>query len=103
VRRLKADGHELIVSSGRANRLVHDEVDRAFAVKQMEFALQRYAIPCDRVDYGNEGKVIADLYVDDRSLGAPVALWQGCYVIDWPLAYTMINDLAARRRHRLSR
>lgn len=56
---------EIIIWSCRANGNLNTD-DRY--IKDMIEYLNRHNIPYDRIDMGNEGKVIADLYIDDKAI-----------------------------------
>lgn len=90
---LKNDGHEIVVWSCRANRKEGLPIERAAAVQGMREALDSFGVSYDEIDDGGEGKVIADVYVDDRGLGCPLTLFYGKRVVDWSVAYPMIQIL----------
>jgi hypothetical protein len=84
MRRLKEDGHYLIIWSCRENR----------EQTAMVNWLLDHGIPFDRINdhhpaniakYGGDArKVFADLYIDDKQLGG---------LPDWEEIYRMINNL----------
>jgi hypothetical protein len=91
IRRLKDDGHEIVIWSARANKDENSKNHRELSMSSMKKFLKNLDIPFDWIDHGHEGKVLADLYVDDRGLGAPLTRYRGKDVINWPLAYQMIR------------
>jgi hypothetical protein len=97
VRTLKSEGHYIIVASGRANRSERSGPDRKLGIWRMVHALRVHGVPYDEIDDGSQGKILADLYVDDKSLGAPLTVFENKYVIDWYVAIPMIEHLVALR------
>lgn len=98
LQKLKQDGHWLIIWSGRANTKKNDPVGRAKGLQVMRDALVRFGIPFDEIDYGDQGKVLADLYCDDKAVGAPLIMFQGEPAIDWPRVYDLIRLHAMAKR-----
>lgn len=99
VQRLKADGHTIIIWSARASHEFPDQpADRARGLQQMKDALDNHGIPYDAIDYGDQGKLRADLYIDDHGLGVPLVPFAGVQVLDWPKAYQMIRLVLVARR-----
>jgi hypothetical protein len=59
----------IIVTSCRTNAMIHSSITERAAQKQiMEKFLRENNIPFDKVDEGIEGKVVADVYIDDRGI-----------------------------------
>lgn len=86
MRRLKAEGHYLIIWTCRTGGLLLEAINW----------LLEHGIPFDRVNdhnpdnvrlYGEGGpKVYADVYIDDRNLGG---------FVGWPLALSMIREMTS--------
>ncbi len=69
IKKLKDNGCYIIIWSGRNNKIINDdELLRRLYLFVMKFTLDLYGIPYDEIDYGVEGKVVADVYLDDRGL-----------------------------------
>lgn len=100
IQRLKDDGHHLVVWSSRASTHGDAPGEREQGLQAMKDALDTTGIPYDEIDYGDRGKISADLYVDDHGLGVPLREWHGQMVLDWPRAYQMIRLLVVSRRLR---
>lgn len=96
--RLKQDGHQLVIWSSRASRGEDRPGEREQGLQAMKGALDQDGLPYDEIDYGDRGKIRADLYVDDHGLGVPLREWRGRLVLDWPRAYQMIRLVAVSRR-----
>lgn len=66
---LKDLGCFVIVTSCRTNAKINSSITNRVAQKQiMENFLRDNNIPFDYVDDGTEGKVVADVYIDDRGI-----------------------------------
>jgi len=76
---LRANGYQIIVSSGRTNRRMVGEEGARQAYSTMKAALDGERVPYDVIDTGDGGKVWAVLSVDDRGVGIPL---RGT-VVDW--------------------
>lgn len=101
MRLLDEAGHYLIIWSSRASTLTdNDPVQRAYALQRMQDALVRNEIPFDSIDWGQHGKIPADLYLDDRGLGVPLRDFRGSRVVDWPKVYNLVRLEVISRRLR---
>ncbi|MCG3173909.1 MAG: hypothetical protein GMKNLPBB_02120 [Myxococcota bacterium] len=70
VRKLKAAGFHIIVSSCRNNsRLFPAANDRDRYLLEVRRFLEQHAIPFDEIDAGENGKTYGHFYVDDRAIG----------------------------------
>lgn len=69
IRLLKEMGSYIIITSCRANTIIHPRLaERLTQVKVMKAFLERNNIPFDEIDDGSLGKVSADVYIDDRAV-----------------------------------
>lgn len=90
-------GHHLTVWSCRNGR-VWGDLNRAESLQKMKAFLDAHNLPYDAIDYGDQGKLLADLYVDDKALGVPLRTFRGNRVVDWPIALKMIRLLVVGSR-----
>jgi hypothetical protein len=95
---LKAMGHHLTVWSGRNNSRLHNDEDRIAALRDMERFLRRHKIPYDGIDEGDQGKLIAHLYIDNRAVGVPLISFLGQQVVDWPAVVQIVRLIDVRNR-----
>jgi hypothetical protein len=66
---LKELGCFIIITSCRTSTLIHPSMAERVTQKQiMENFLRENNIAFDKIDEGNEGKVVADIYIDDRGI-----------------------------------
>lgn len=79
---LRARGNEISIFSARSNR-EHTDPPATVAVESMLRALQEHRVPYDRVELGYDGKPLADLFIDDKSLGVPLMIFREQIVVDW--------------------
>lgn len=69
IRLLKEIGCNIIITSCRTNTIIHPNLaERLTQVKIMKAFLERNNIPFDEIDNGTQGKVDADVYIDDRAV-----------------------------------
>lgn len=59
--------YEIVISSCRASKLYEESRKERDFVQEMELFLIENGIPFDRIDRGDEGKVVAVAYIDDRA------------------------------------
>lgn len=97
MRYLHRNGHHITVWSCRNNQNF-GATDRATQLQRMKDFLDRNQLPYDAIDYGDQGKLLADLYVDDKALGVPLRAFRGEMVVDWPNALQMVRLLAVGSR-----
>ena len=99
VRQLVRDGHKITIWSSRASTLTPDNpIEHAKSLQKMYDALVREGIPFHEIDYGQHGKIPADVYIDDHGLGAPLRNFYGFKVVDWPSAYNLVRLVEISRR-----
>lgn len=60
--------YEIVISSCRASRLFNHPGQKNPHLEEMIEFLDANEIPYDRIDMGNEGKVVAEYYIDDRAI-----------------------------------
>jgi len=92
---LSAQGHKLILWTARDGKLLEDAV-RFCKERGLEFFAVNSNYPegalfADRSD--KSGKVIADIYIDDKNLGG---------LPDWGTIYEIITNKPTRRHHKKS-
>jgi len=63
----KLTGFKIIVSSCRTNKKLNPKTYKQ-QVKVIKDYLNKHKIPFDEIDDGEQGKVIADHYIDDRAI-----------------------------------
>jgi hypothetical protein len=99
MQRLHDAGHELVIWSSRASQEDDDlQGEREEGLRAMKAALAQEHIPYDQIDYGDKGKIRADIYVDDHGLGVPLIQHLGQAVLDWRRAFQMIRlQIVAKR------
>lgn len=69
IKLLKDLGCYIIITSCRTNSNLHPSPAERQAQKQiMETFLRKNNIPFDEIDVGDQGKIVADVYVDDRAI-----------------------------------
>lgn len=62
------DKYEIVISSCRTCAYFKDHPDTPTIVQSMIDYLKEHQIYYDRIDMGNEGKVLAIAYIDDRAV-----------------------------------
>ena len=84
LKKLQADGHQLILWSVREGELLQEAVDYC-QQKGLEFYAVNASFPEERQlsTADTPRKIIADLYIDDRNLGG---------LPDWGVIYQMISS-----------
>ncbi len=60
--------HTIVISSCRTSKMFDTNPDDRRFYKEMERFLLINNIPYDRIDMGDEGKVVAVAYIDDRGI-----------------------------------
>jgi hypothetical protein len=69
IRLLKEIGCYIIITSCRTNTKLHPNLaERLTQVRIIKDFLERNNIPFDEIDDGSQGKVFADVYIDDRAV-----------------------------------
>ena len=58
--------HQIIIWSCRNNMVLN--CDNKKWLKQMEYFLEANNLPYTRIDLGDRGKIVADVYIDDRAI-----------------------------------
>ncbi len=93
LKRLKRDGHKLILWTAREGKLLEEAI--AFCKERgLTFYSANSNFPEDSKFKENKGfstKILADLYIDDHNLGG---------LPDWETIYEMITDFREQRRKR---
>lgn len=64
---LKQD-YIIVISSCRTSAMFKDQPDRAQIITAMVDFLSENDIYYDRIDNGEEGKIVAEAYIDDRAI-----------------------------------
>ena len=84
LKKLQADGHQLILWSVREGELLQEAVDYC-QQKGLEFYAVNASFPEERQlsTADTPRKIIADIYIDDRNLGG---------LPDWGVIYQMISS-----------
>jgi len=62
-------GYYIIISSCRTNSKLNDSAKkRNNHIETMKKYLKQYNIPYNEIDDGTQGKVVAEIYIDDRAI-----------------------------------
>lgn len=92
---LSSEGHKLILWTARDGELLEDAVrfckERGLEFYAVNSNYPEGALFADRSD--KSGKVIADIYIDDKNLGG---------LPDWGTIYEMITKELPKRHHKKS-
>ena len=72
-------GAHIIISSARSAKMFGGKDSEKF--KEMVAFIKKEGIPHDEIDDGTIGKVVADLYLDDRALNALDHPWRDLDII----------------------
>lgn len=105
MKKLKDAGHVLMIWTCRMNAGFHSDDSIQKDLEQIVSKMTEHGIPYDEIVHGEPGKLMADIYVDDRALGCPLRVWKGHPVVDWQQAYNLIRlawvaeRLNARRKN----
>jgi hypothetical protein len=67
-------------------------------MQAMREALLRNGVPFHKIDFGEHGKIPADVYIDDHGLGVPLIEFDGVRVVDWPSAVNLVRLVEISRR-----
>lgn len=66
IEELKIEGYEIVISSCRTSpRFKNHPMYRTYVDHMIHF-LDSHGVVYDRIDFGDEGKIVAEHYIDDR-------------------------------------